>query len=1177
MFEIWNQGTLDVADEIFTADFTRYDPGNPDFSGTVGPEGYKQLVSTYRVAFPDTYWTVDDMVAEGDLVTARWTSVGTNTGELMGMPATDLPVTVTGLTTVRIVEGKIAVEWDDWDSMGLMEQLGFAEATREGYAWSDPSELTGDPGDPEANKAVVMRYVEAWNQRNLDMVDEVMIADVIHHDPVMYPGDSILEKHKQTLSMYFSAFPDIHIDVEIAFAEGDKVAMHGTAAGTHQDELMGVPATGRQVAWTWTTVSRIADGKIVEIWWQYDVMGLMTQLTMSQEEINKAIARRDFEEGINQGKLEIYDEIVADDFVLHTASGDINGVESLKAYLTMYITAFPDFHFTIEDIFAEDDMVAIRWGCTGTHQGELMGIPPTGVSVVGTGISIQQYSGGKIKESWLFSDDLGMMQQLGAVTPGRPSPENYMWGAPSEVTGDPGDPEANKALVMRYPEEVWNQQNLDVLREICSEDLIVHNPANSPHSYMDIETEELTIKAYLAALPDFHVTVEDIVAEGDKVVCRWTATGAHLGELSGIPPTGRHLTFTGATIFRIADGKIVELWWSWDTMGLMQQLTATQEEINKAVATRSIEEVWNQGNLDAVDEIYAADYVNHDPSGDYVGPEARKQFVAMYRAAFSGLTFTIDDQIAVEDMVINLWSSTSTHTSEIMGIPATGVTGTITGIGISRFVDGKIVEAWDEWDMLGMLQHLGVAPARMAPASYTWGAPSEVTGDPGDPETNTAIVNRVVDEFWNGKNLDVLDETHSADSIAHNPAIADPADYETYKQVALAYITGLPDLHVTTDDLIAKDDKVIIRWTVTGTHQGEIMGIPASGKQVTYTGITIYRLADGMVVETWWAMDTWGLMQQIMPEEPTEDYSHVFFMSLSPGLNMISLPLKPIVPFTARTLAEHISANVVIGYDDEISKFVAFIPDAPDDGFDIEGGKGYIVNVPDGGTVAFVGAAWTNTPPVSAAPPAQTSNNWALVVGGSVLDGEEMSKKDGVYTVKVRNLTTGAVTETEVHTSGYFAAAYADMNRKSVVNVGDKVEVVVTDSVGKVASGPFVHEITPEIIRNAVVKVQMRLGHIIPEKPALLQNYPNPFNPETWIPYHLSDGANVSIRIYNSVGQLVRTLDLGHKDAGVYVSRSKAAYWDGKNAAGEEVSSGIYFYSITANGFSSIKKMIVKK
>ena len=106
-------------------------------------------------------------------------------------------------------------------------------------------------------------------------------------------------------------------------------------------------------------------------------------------------------------------------------------------------------------------------------------------------------------------------------------------------------------------------------------------------------------------------------------------------------------------------------------------------------------------------------------------------------------------------------------------------------------------------------------------------------------------------------------------------------------------------------------------------------------------------------------------------------------------------------------------------------------------------------------------------------------------------------------------------------------------------------------------------------------RITIRLRDRVPAKPDLLQNYPNPFNPETWIPYQLSKDADVSIRIYNSAGYLVRTLNPGHNMAGYYKSKDKAAYWDGNNEAGERVSSGIYFYTIHAGEYTETRKMIM--
>jgi hypothetical protein len=98
-----------------------------------------------------------------------------------------------------------------------------------------------------------------------------------------------------------------------------------------------------------------------------------------------------------------------------------------------------------------------------------------------------------------------------------------------------------------------------------------------------------------------------------------------------------------------------------------------------------------------------------------------------------------------------------------------------------------------------------------------------------------------------------------------------------------------------------------------------------------------------------------------------------------------------------------------------------------------------------------------------------------------------------------------------------------------------------------------------------------------PRATRLLANYPNPFNPETWIPYQLSEPADVTLRIYTANGILVRTLALGQLPAGVYQSQSRAAYWDGRNQLGEPVASGIYFYTLSTNDFTATRKMLIVK
>ena len=113
--------------------------------------------------------------------------------------------------------------------------------------------------------------------------------------------------------------------------------------------------------------------------------------------------------------------------------------------------------------------------------------------------------------------------------------------------------------------------------------------------------------------------------------------------------------------------------------------------------------------------------------------------------------------------------------------------------------------------------------------------------------------------------------------------------------------------------------------------------------------------------------------------------------------------------------------------------------------------------------------------------------------------------------------------------------------------------------------------------QRGVAVLQRLLLAMRPERTVLLPNYPNPFNPETWIPYHLSKPMRVTVRLYAVDGTLVRTLDMGHQAAGRYEERSRAAYWDGKNALGEPVASGIYFYTLTAGDFTATRKMLIRK
>ncbi len=182
----------------------------------------------------------------------------------------------------------------------------------------------------------------------------------------------------------------------------------------------------------------------------------------------------------------------------------------------------------------------------------------------------------------------------------------------------------------------------------------------------------------------------------------------------------------------------------------------------------------------------------------------------------------------------------------------------------------------------------------------------------------------------------------------------------------------------------------------------------------------------------------------------------------------------------------------------------------------------------------------------------------------------------------------------------------ADVNGDGSVNIQDLV--LVAGALGNSAAAPSLHpqslemltvteikqwlsaaqhlDLTDTTSQRGILFLQQLLITLTPKETTLLPNFPNPFNPETWIPYHLAKEADVTLHIYAVNGTLVRTLALGHQPAGIYQSRSRAAYWDGRNAFGEPVASGVYFYtlstestrdSVTAGNFTATRKMLIRK
>ena len=296
-------------------------------------------------------------------------------------------------------------------------------------------------------------------------------------------------------------------------------------------------------------------------------------------------------------------------------------------------------------------------------------------------------------------------------------------------------------------------------------------------------------------------------------------------------------------------------------------------------------------------------------------------------------------------------------------------------------------------------------------------------------------------------------------------------------------------------------------------------GVSTEGYNINQDGSVVghYDTADGR---------RHGFIARPADETESNQFGNTYTVTLSKGLNMLSVPLAPSTPMTAKSLVAATGATIIIKLDAIKKRFVAWTPGAPTDGFPIEGGHGYIVNVPKTRNFAFVGAPWTDQMEAAAAASPTMSTEtlqevWAFVVSGH-LEGKPTF--DG-YQVIVRNLRTDSIVTASVE-GDYFAAATADLARRSVVQVGDVIELRLIGPNGNAELQPVTYKVTPKDLANAVLSVRLD-GIGQPDQNLLLQNYPNPFNPETWIPYQLSEDSPVSISIYDTTGKLVRTLSLG--------------------------------------------------
>jgi steroid delta-isomerase-like uncharacterized protein/4-oxalocrotonate tautomerase family enzyme len=285
--------------------------------------------------------------------------------------------------------------------------------------------------------------------------------------------------------------------------------------------------------------------------------------------------------------------------------------------------------------------------------------------------------------------------------------------------------EEHRALFARWFEELWNKKNYQIPYELVHPDFTAHGAGGQRIKQGPEGVIEL-VKGWHQAFPDGHMTMDDIITEGDLSVIRMTWEATHLGQFGPIAPTGRRIKVTSTGIDRVVDGKITEGWGELDLMGMFMQMgvfpsptppSPEEEALNRNKgAVVQLNEALNRQNYDVFYELLSDNFVNHIGSEIQQGVEA---LVASYEPFFEAMPdfhSQITTLTAQYDRVAVRATFTGTHKGNFMGIaPATGKAITWTGQIIYRFDEnGKIVERWQDADGLGLMTQLGAVSGSSA-------------------------------------------------------------------------------------------------------------------------------------------------------------------------------------------------------------------------------------------------------------------------------------------------------------------------------------------------------------------------------------------------------------------------------------------------------------------------------
>ena len=282
----------------------------------------------------------------------------------------------------------------------------------------------------EEHRALFERWFEElWNRKNYAITQELVHPDFTAHgaggQDIKQGPDGVAEM----VRTWHKAFPDGHMAIDDIITEDDISVIRMTFRGTHLDEFYGNPASGKKVEVTSIGIDRVVDGQITEGWGELNMLGLMQQIgaipdpsdeeppAQSAVEHNRRMGMRMAREIWSQGKLEVVDELLSDDYIGHVPNqpGPVRGPEGFKQMVQSYRAAMPDLRLNVNDQIVTSDRLVLYWTAAGTNTGPMGEVPPSNNAVSVEGVTILRIADGKIVQEWEVCDTLGFAVQLGLL------------------------------------------------------------------------------------------------------------------------------------------------------------------------------------------------------------------------------------------------------------------------------------------------------------------------------------------------------------------------------------------------------------------------------------------------------------------------------------------------------------------------------------------------------------------------------------------------------------------------------------------------------------------------------------------------------------------------------------------------------------------------------------------